>query len=516
MITLSRRHFLAGAGAYAGLAALGCFHGGATRSARLAGDPFRLGVASGSPTPDGFVLWTRLAPLPPGAEGVPPEPVAVAFELAHDEGMTRIVRSGTAWATPELAHSVHVEQRGLDPARGYFYRFHAGGYTSPVGRTRTAPANGAVLDRLRFAFASCQNWEHGRFGAWRHIAADSPDLVVHLGDYIYEKAGSDAVRPHDGPQPKTLAQYRSRHALYKTDPDLQAAHAACPWLVMWDDHEVDNDYAGDHSQDGDPPEVFLARRAAAYQAYYEHMPLWSSAAPAGAGATLYRRTGFGDLLELFVVDGRQYRSAQPCATPGHLGGQVVASCAERLDPARTVFGPEQEAWLLSGLAGSRARWNVIGQGTLMAEFDQKAGPGEAYWTDGWDGYPAARERLLTFFRDGPTPNPVVIGGDIHSFWVTDLKVDARDPRAPVVATEFVGTSISSRSVSYETFAKLLPENPHVKFFESRQRGWVRCDVTPQHWVTELRVVEDVLDPASPASTLATFVVEDGRCGAQRA
>jgi alkaline phosphatase D len=517
---VGRRTLLAGAASLAALRALAQpATGVAAVRPRLGGHPFTLGVASGDPLPDGFVIWTRLAldPLAPGG-GMRPEAVRVQWEVAADEQMRRLVRQGTAVAVAEGAHTVHVELRGLEPDRWYWYRFRVGGEASRVGRARTAPLAGAPFGRLRFAFASCQHWEQGYFVAYRHMLADDLDLVVHLGDYIYEvPSWADVVRRHDGPEPMTLDDYRRRHALYKTDPDLQAAHAGCPWAVTWDDHEVDNDYAADQSQDREDPHVFLRRRAAAYQAYWEHMPLRQTALPRGADLRLYHRLTFGDLVELSVLDNRQYRSDQPCGEGRRGGGNLVEGCATRLEAAQTMLGPEQERWLLRGLERSRARWNVIAQQQLMAELLQRTRTGaEAYWSDGWDGYAAARGRILAHIETRRPANPVVIGGDIHSFWVTDLKADFRDPRAPAVATEFVTTSITSLAVPYEVFAAALPDNPHVRFFDGRQRGYVRCTVTPERWQTDLRVVSDVRDRGATARTLASFLIEDGRPGAVRA
>jgi alkaline phosphatase D len=515
-----RLALLAGAAAVASSRALAALAAGAaSERPRLTGFPFALGVASGDPLPDGFVIWTRLAPDPLAAGGgMPAEPVRVEWEVGADERLRRSVRRGAATALPEHAHAVHVELRGLDPDRWYWYRFRAGGETSPIGRTRTAPAAGIPVRRFRFAYASCQHWEQGYFAAYRHMLADDLDLVVHVGDYIYEVSSwGDEVRRHDGPEPLTLDEYRARHALYKTDPDLRAAHAAYPWTVTWDDHEVDNDYAADQSQDRDDPAAFLRRRAAAYQAYWEHMPLRRTAMPRGADMRLYHRLTFGDLVELNVLDNRQYRSDQPCGEGRRGGGNLVEECTSRLEPGRTMLGAEQERWLLRGLERSRARWNVIVQQQLMAEMRHRTrAGGEAYWTDGWDGYAAARGRLLAHIAGGRPPNPVVIGGDIHSFWVTDLKTDFRDVRAPTVATEFVTTSVTSLGARYDFFAAALPDNPHVRFFESRERGYIRCALTPERWQTDLRVVSDVRDRHATARTLASFVVEDGRPGAVRA
>ena len=481
---------------------------------RFETDPFALGVASGSPLPDGVVLWTRLAPRPLEiGGGMPAAPVTLRWSLAEDEGFTRGVRKGTAQALPALAHSVHVEVGGLAPDRPHWYRFDCGDAQSVLGRTRTAAAPGATRERFRFAYASCQNFERGYFSAYRHMLADELDLIVHLGDYFYESpAATNGVRRHEGPEPESLDAYRARHALYKTDPDLRAAHAAAPWAVTWDDHEVDNDYAGDFSQDRVDPALFHARRAAAYQAYYEHMPLRAAALPRDGAMRLHQRLRFGDLLELHVLDTRQYRSDQACGSDGPGGGKILEDCDERLSPARSLLGSEQAAWLESGLAGSQVRWNVLAQQLLMAQLEQKVGPGEGYWSDGWDGYAPERERLLRFVAERRIPNLVTIGGDIHSFWATELRADFRDPGSAVLGSEFVGTSITSPGVPYDRFAAFLPDNPHIKFFDSRQRGYVRCEVRPERWTTDFRVVDSVLTPQSTVSTLASFVVEAGRPG----
>jgi alkaline phosphatase D len=516
---ISRRRWLAGAAALGAVALTETIaRGRMVGEPRVPGYPFTLGIASGDPLPDGFVLWTRLAPAPLDGGGMPPKPVPVDWQVATDEQMAKPVRRGSVVARPEGAHAVHVELFGLEPGRWYWYQFRAGGEVSPIGRTRTAPIPASRLERFRFAFASCQHWEQGYFTAYRHMLDDDLDLVAHLGDYIYETPSwADEVRRHDGPEPVSLDDYRNRHALYKLDPDLQKAHAAYPWTVTWDDHEVDNDYAADQSQDRDDPSGFLRRRAAAYQAYYEHMPLRHIARPRDGQMRLYHRLAFGDLVEFHVLDNRQYRSDQPCGEGRRGGGNLVEACAARLDPGLTMLGAEQERWLLGGLGRSRARWNVIAQQQLMAQLIQRSNAGrEAYWTDGWDGYAAARSRLLHYLGERRPENPVVLGGDIHSFWVTDLRTDFGDPRAPVVATEFVGTSISSEAVPYQRFAAVLPDNPHVRFFESRRRGYVRCALTRERWQTDCRVVDDVRDPQAGVSTLASFVVEAGRPGALRA
>jgi alkaline phosphatase D len=504
---------LAGGGALAGLALLARFEtDGARAASRFAADPFSLGVASGDPLPDGIVLWTRLAPAPLDGGGMPPVPVAVEWRVAADDAMQRVVQQGTANALPELAHTVHVEVEGLEPDRWYWYQFRSGAASSDVGRTRTAPAAGAHLDRLHFAFASCQNWEQGYFTAYRHMAAEDLDLVVHLGDYIYEGAAQrNRPRSHLSNEPISLDEYRARHALYKTDPDLQAAHAAFPWIVTWDDHEVANNYAASVDANGWDREEFLKRRAAAYQAYWEHLPLRRSSMPVGPDMTLYRRLDFGNLARFSVLDTRQYRTDQPC------GDGLRPRCAEAFDPAATLTGPEQERWLIEGLAATPARWNVIAQQVMMADVDRRAGPDERYYMDQWAAYPAARDRILTFLETARTSNPIVLSGDIHSNWTADLTRDVAGPTAAVIATEFVGTSISSGGNGNDitdTFRAILAENPHVRFYNN-QRGYVRCALTPERWLTEYRVVPYVTMNDAPVSTRASFVVADGRAGANR-
>lgn len=512
-MSLSRRDFLYRAAALATVAALPAPR--LLAQPRFDRSPFNLGVASGYPEPDGIVLWTRLAPLPHVGGGMPPAAVPVGWEVSADEGFRRIVRRGKETALPRWAHSVHVEVTGLEPARPWFYRFHAGGATSPVGRTRTAPAPGAPVDRLRFAFASCQQYEQGWYCAYRHMAAEDLDLVVHLGDYIYESSwGRNHVRKHDDAEPYSLVEYRNRYALYKMDPDLQAAHAAFPWMVTWDDHEVQNDYANDRSQYGDPREEFLARRAAAYQAYYEHMPLPRRMEPRGPDMRIYTRLDWGALARLNVLDDRQYRDHQPCAHPNRGGGSNVVPPAEcrELPAPRSMLGRAQEQWLEEGLAGSAARWNVIAQQTVMAQVDRRPGPDQAFWTDGWDGYPRAREKLLAQIAGRSVANPVVIGGDVHTSVVSDLKVDFNDPKSPVVATEFTGTSITSQGISQKALETWRAENPHIRYADSTSRGYTTMELSAGRSITRMRTVNEKSQD-SPIRTSAAWAVESGKPGA---
>lgn len=493
------------------------------------GNPFSLGVAAGDPSPDGFVIWTRLVPNPfsqdpssPG--GMTSGDLSVDYEIATDPTFRNIIRRGRATAEKLYAHSVHVEINGLQPGRSYWYRFMAGDASSRMGRAITAPTPGSALDRFRFGFVSCSNYEHGYFSGYRHLADEHPDLVLFLGDYIYENVdvNPNNVRVHsDGVEASTLDTYRNRYTQYRLDPDLQRLHAEVPALVTWDDHEVQNDYADQWSQTFDDPKSFLKRRAAAYQAFYEHMPLRPSLSrPDGQNMRIYDRFSFGDLAKISMVDGRQYRSREACyKRPNYGGGHLETDdiCAERLAETRSMIGEAQERWLYDGLASSRARWNIVAQDVLMAQLRQRSEDGSVwFWTDNWNGYPANRKRLMQHVQNSKVPNPLVLSGDIHSFWTNDLKVDFDDERAPPIATEFVGTSISSRGIPYERFAKFLPDNPHVRFFESRVRGYVSVDLTHRRMTTRFQAVKDVHDPNSSIFTLRAYVVEDGRPGAQPA
>lgn len=485
-----------------------------------ADDPFALGVASGSPAQDGFVLWTRLAPEPLSENtAIPGGDIEIGYEIAEDPAFRRIVQSGAARAEAVFAHSVHLEARGLVPGQPYFYRFFSGDAVSATGRAVTAPAHGGA-ERMRFGFCSCANYEQGYFSAYRHLAGEAPDLVLFLGDYIYEAAdpSPNVIRHHsDGQTATSLSHYRNRYAQYRLDPDLQHLHAAATSLATWDDHEVQNDYAAQYSETLDPPEFFLKRRAAAYQAFYEHMPLRPSLSrPRGAALRLYDQVDWGGLIRIFMLDGRQYRSSEACYGPGKGGGHVesLASCPELGDPARSMLGGEQERWLQDGLNASPARWNLLAQNVLMARMSSRQADGSfGAWTEAWDGYPQARTRLLTHLRDARIANPVVVGGDNHAFWVNDLKPDFDDAKAPAVATEIIGGSITSHGPSYEGTMKIVAQNPHVRFFESRRRGYAVADLTPDRMMVRLRTVSDATDPAATVDALASFAIESGKAGA---
>ncbi len=479
-------------------------------------DPFALGVAAGYPGPDGITLWTRLM-LDSADAGMAASAIPVRWEIAADAQFHRILTQGSIDALPGEAHSVHVDIGGLGPARWYHYRFHAGAATSRSGRFLTAPAPGTMPAGLKLAFASCQQYEQGYFAAHRHIAADEPELVVFLGDYIYESSwGRSHVRKHDAPEPYTLAEYRARHALYKGDTDLQAAHATCAWLVTWDDHEVDNDYANDRPEDGMPAPVFLARRAAAYQAYYEHMPLPASMRPRAGALPLHTARDWGRLARLHMLDDRQYRSHQACAPARRGGGSTRverAACAELDAPGRSLLGAEQETWLDSSLADSPAAWNLVGQQTLVAPFADLRNGRHGIWTDGWDGYPAARRRLMQSLARAR--NPVVFGGDVHSFHVADLHLDPEDRRTPLVAAEFVATSVTSQGNTQTRIDAIAALHPHMKLADARYRGYLRVRLTPHRMEAELRALRNVSSPDAVCDTLASFAVEDGKPGARR-
>ncbi len=482
---------------------------------RLASDPFTLGVASGSPTHDSVVLWTRLATHQVNV------PITVRWEVFHDEAFTRIARRGQAQALAELAHSVHVEAGGLEPDRWYYYRFMAGDVVSPLGRTRTFPAPDAPAQKLRLGYASCQRWEHGYFSAWRHMREEDLDAVLFLGDYIYEyPSAARPVRTLTGGWVLSLEDYRQRYALYKGEPELQAMHAACPWFVTWDDHEVQNDYAGLTAGDSGPMvENFGARRAAAYQAFYEHMPLRASALTQalgglaiGAEMRLYSQQRFGQLATLVLLDDRQYRAPQVCTRQGRGRSSTVEveACLAWDDPTRTLLGAAQEQWLDNAFASAGQGWTIVGQQTLFGQRDERSGPGRVLWNDGWDGYAAARARFIQSLQRHRVANPVLLGGDVHENWVGHVKADYVRPDSPALGVEFCGTSISARAGGSDRTAQRLAENPHFVFADAQRKGYGVAEFTPGRLTTSLRVVDDVTRRDTRVETLARFVVQAGR------
>jgi alkaline phosphatase D len=487
------------------------------------GDPFSLGVASGDPTPDGIVLWTRLAPAPLEGGGLPLEVFGVRYEVAADEGFRRIVRRGTVEALPEEVHTVHAEIAGLAPATEYWYRFKWGTSVSRVGRTRTAPALGTTPDALRFAFVSCQNWTNGFYPAYADIAAQEQlELVVHLGDYIYEGPGLgvDRVRDHlPAAELFSLNDYRTRHAQYKTDPDLQDAHAAHPFLMTWDDHEFKDNYADLDLEPDVPLETVAARRAAAYLAYWEHSPLSRSRKPVGKDMNLYRRARWGELAMFHVLDTRQYRSDQMATQCTQAQRDPGSSyCPVQLDPTRSLLGAAQRDWLLEGLAAAPASgWNILANQVGFAPQANFLSDRRRFNADSWDGYVADRQRVLDFLKLHDIRNTVVITGDKHQNSVRNVPESYTDIRGPAVATEFVGTSISSEGdTPANTTYGGVPGNPQI-LFENFQRGYVRVLLEPERWTNDFRVVETVRRRENvPTTTLATFVVDHGVPGARLA
>jgi len=476
-------------------------------SPQFSADPFAAGVASGDPTHNGIVLWTRLIPDAHTERDWQRSAVQVDWEIASDEGMKRVIRRGSAMATPEDGHSVHVDATGLDANRWYWYRFKAGSASSPIGRTKTAPSN--ATDRIRFAVASCQNFCAGYYTAYQNMVHEDIDAIVFLGDYIYETS-SPGPRSNTLLESKTLETYRARYALYRSDANLREAHRLFPWIMTWDDHDVQDNYAGLIPRDAQPKEEFEKRREAAYQAYYEWLPMPKAVIPTGPYSHLYRSLSFGPLLNFIVLDGRQYRDDQPC------GDGNKAPCAEFLSE-RTMLGPAQEQWLDRELRASHSHWNILANQVRMTPVDQGAGPSEIYNMDTWSGYETARRRIVSNLVSSHVSNPVVVTGDIHSNWVCDLKVDYKKEASPVVATELIGTSISSGGDGADqpaNAAALLAENPMVKFYNS-QRGYMRCEVTSKSLTADYRVVEKVSVPDSPISTRASFLVENGKPGAHK-
>jgi alkaline phosphatase D len=425
------------------------------------------------------------------------------------------VQRGSVDALRAWAHSVHAEVTGLEPGRWYFYRFIAGDDVSPVGRTRTAPAAAELPQQLRFGLGSCQHFEYGYYAAHRHLHSEDLDLMVFVGDYIYEGSGRpDRPRRHAGGEARTLVQYRNRHAQYKTDRDLQRLHAAVPWLVTWDDHEVANDYAGLRSESLDPD--FGRRRAAAYQAYFEHMPLRERARPTPTRMVLRSRHNWGRLARFHVLDGRQRRTPQACPRPGRGGSnRIDRRCRELQAPGRTMLGAAQERWFADGLAAAPERWNFIAQQTLMARAWVTLDGRARFSNDKWDGYPAARDRLLSAVADNGLLSCIVLSGDEHTAFVSDLKLDFGDERAPPVASEFCGTSITTSGRRQSATDAIVRQNPHMVYGESERRGYAVFDVSAERCTARLRALEDVTDRNTGVLTAATFVVDAGRPGVQR-
>ncbi|MFI1867847.1 alkaline phosphatase D family protein [Streptomyces jumonjinensis] len=522
---VGRRRIVTGAFAAAAALAFGTGLPGTAHAAELdpkgiTEDPFTLGVASGDPRPGSILLWTRLAPRPyePGS-GLRPGRYTVRWEVAHDPDFTRIAARGRATAHPELNHSLHTDVSGLDDDRVYYYRFRVGGWISPAGRTRTAPAHSAPITALSLAAVSCQAYHDGYFTAYRHLADEELDAVLHLGDYLYEYAVNavggarnytDRRLPaHFNRETITLEDYRLRYALYRSDPDLQAAHAAHPFILTWDDHETENNYAGDDPDGGTvPTEEFLLRRAAAYRAYWENQPLRPPQRPQGPDMRLYRRLRFGQLAQFDVLDTRQYRSDQLYGDGWQRPGPELE------DPERTMTGAEQESWLLDGWERSTARWNVVPQQVVFSR--RRDAPTDAYRLsmDSWDGYPAARRRLLDGAAAAGVENLMILSGDVHVGYGLDLKEDWDDPGSRTLGTEITATSVTSgrngadRPANYDNLTRA---NPHLKFYNGR-RGYVRITLGEERAQADYRTVDAVTTPGAPVRTAASFVTEAGDPG----
>jgi alkaline phosphatase D len=524
---LTRRQVLTASAATAGAIVLPftAVDPATAHTGHLPGDagPFALGVASGDPLPEAVILWTRLLRA---AGPLPARQVRVDWQVALDQRFHKVVRSGHTVAVPQLGHSVHVDARGLRPGHEYFYRFRALGELSPTGRTKTAPAPSADRGALRFGIVNCQDFQNGYWPAYAALAAEDLDVVLHLGDYIYEYDPDSAYtdRRHTTPatpgvdQLQTLDDYRARHAQYKGDPLLQAAHAAFPWIVTWDDHETENNYASLTDEIDDTgaklqtPDRFARQRAAAYQAYYEHMPIRADLKPGSADLRIFRRFDFGRLARVNVLDTRQYRTDQPGGFPSDFGLPAAGTG----NAAGTLTGEDQERWLARGLDRSPARWNVIAQQVMMSriKFPNPMGgvPPIVANLDQWDGYVPQRDRLLRHLVDAKVANPVVLAGDIHSTWLSELKLDFDRPEQPSVAVELTATSINSDfPIAFDGPLKAVNPtfNPHVKYFDGSKRGYLRCELTRAGWRTDARSVDTIASRTAPVSTTASYVIEAG-------
>lgn len=510
----SRRTLLAGgAGLAAGATLPRAGRRPTSATTQVHADPFTLGVASGDPWPDGFVLWTRLAPDPlaeDGLGGLDGRPAHVLWQVSEDRFFSRVVARGSAEVSPSTAYAAHVEVRGLRPGREYWYRFRTGRWFSRVGRTLTSPAPSTLEPRLTMVVASCSQLEHGFFTAYRRMAEEQPDLVLHLGDYVYEcaphlvPAGSGDVREHVGGETFTLADYRRRHAQYKTDSDLQEAHAAAPWLVVWDDHEISNNWAANVPDSATQQEGFAARRWAAMRAYAEHLPLRRTSMPSGGAMRLHRRLAWGRLANLHLLDTRQYRDDQACGD----GNRV---CPQAAGPRRTMTGDAQERWLLDGLRRSRARWDVLGQQVFFSRLDRTPTPDLEVSMDHWDGYPAARDRLVRGWIERRVRNPVVLTGDVHSSWAAQVTRDFGDREAAPVGVEFVCSSITSRGDGEDTpdgGDEALAHNAHLDFFNDL-RGYLRATLRPDRMEVDFRALSYVSRPGAPVFTRRSYLVADG-------
>ncbi len=526
---LNRRQFLTGASAAAALFTVGCSSGDDTAStsgtgsggaassttsttlhtAKIAADPFTLGIASGDPLVDRVILWTRLAPdalAVDGGGGMPADRVDVVWEVAADDRFTSVVASGVFTAEVAHGHSVHVDADGLDPATDYHYRFRVGDWESPVGRARTLPDG--TPERFRLAVANCQMYETGAYGAYRHMADQDLDLVLHLGDYIYEYPGVPGDRmSQPGHLVVSLADYRLRYASYHLDPDLQAAHARFPFVVTWDDHEVANNYMGDVVP-GTPDGADLDRKAAAYQAWWENLPVRLDP-PEGAALAVHRSVTVGDLARIHVLDQRQHADLPPCR-PEPDSTIDFGDCEDRTVEDRSRHGGDQEEWLANGLAEGGVTWNLLGNPVVLAGIDSGSADGDAaYYLDVWDGFPQARSRLVE--QLAAADNPVVLTGDYHQGMVLDVHRTPFDVSSEVVAPEFMAPPISSVLFGQD----VSPRTPHLRE-QLNEHGYLSVEVTADRLTARFEVVADVVDPASAVRTASTWTVDAGDPVSRRA
>ena len=509
---LSRRLLLTGLGAGSAVTALSRE---ALAQAAFDESPFQLGVAAGDPLPDGFVIWTRLAPRPmePGY-GMPRQAMSVTWEVAADAGFGMIVRSGEAIARPELGHSVHVEVEGLEPGRPYFYRFRVGSERSGVGRAKTAPVVGAPLAQVKFGVAGCQAFESGYYTAHRKMAAEDLDFIFFSGDYIYEGRGNrvyggtstqENLRVHDGGEVYSVDDYRRRYAQYTMDSDLQSSRQSAAWFVVWDDHEVDNNWVVGHR-----PGRARRRRSSCCGGRRRCRPSTSICRCGGRPSRADRRCS--------CIAGRPTATCWTCtcwtrASSGRTSRAAIGSThCEAIDAREAeVLGEAQQTWLFDGLNRSQTQWRTLAQQIMVMDLDRNAGDDYGVNTDSWAGYRVPRARLLNHIKDRRIENVVVMTGDEHQNFAGELFVDGRNPEGAPIAAEFVGTSISSGGDGVDQRADMVAiqaANPQLKF-NNAQRGYLVCDVTPERWQTEFKVLDQVHDRNGVLSTRMKLAVEPG-------
>lgn len=550
---LDRRSFLALGAAASGAVLMPTTPALAGRMTRSSGSVFRLGVASGDPLPDSVILWTRLAPKPLELDGGMGKATAkVEWEIARDEKFSKIAARGAVQATPKYGHSVHIDIRGLTPDSWYYYRFKHGREISPVGRTRTTPELGAAMSSLVVGQTSCANWQSGYYQLYADLAAQEPDYWLALGDYIYEYGNKGYLRtgqtkptrsiPWSG-EPFTLGEYRRQYGLYRRAQSLQDLHATAPYSVIWDDHEVDNNFTADKSGgDGQADKGrFLARRAAGFQAFWEnHAIRVPTPAPNPSKMDIYRRVDWGSLASFLLLDGRQYRSDQAGDDTPQDFGKVVEGM---FDADATILGQDQESWLASELAEGTSRWTFVAQQTVVSSLNGTAGlPGPFFPDvvakglfnyDAWDGYWAARGRLVEAITSGQVRNPIILTGDFHTnltFNLLDAWPDPRDSSTPQEMTDAVanwrgnviGTEICAGAISSPTFfgdpvlGLLAPgvrdRTPWLRYAEYDSNGYVLLTVSPESTEAKYRIADASVRPNKPGGkprTDKTIVISDG-------